>query len=192
MSRQGMRVGDVLLPSFEEEYNRLVGEHRRILGFYQYEYDLSEAEALFFEAIDFLKTFRLVDTEYVVNDALAEGRSILAEGAQGSLLDLDFGSYPFVTSSSTMSAGVCTGLGIAPCHVGEVYGIFKAYCTRVGAGPFPTELHDEQGEAIRRAGNEFGSTTGRPRRTGWLDLPSLRYAILLNGVTQLVLSLIHI
>ena len=192
VSRQGMRVGDVLLPSFEEEYNRLVGEHRRILGFYQYEYDLSEAEALFFEAIDFLKTFRLVDTEYVVNDALAEGRSILAEGAQGSLLDLDFGSYPFVTSSSTMSAGVCTGLGIAPCHVGEVYGIFKAYCTRVGAGPFPTELHDEQGEAIRRAGNEFGSTTGRPRRTGWLDLPSLRYAILLNGVTQLVMMKVDV
>ena len=192
VSRQGLRVGDVLLPSFQEEYQRLKQAHAEILAFLAFDADLNEAETAFFEAVAFLKTFQLVDTEYVVNDALAEGRSILAEGAQGSLLDIDFGSYPFVTSSSTMTAGVCTGLGLAPCHVGEVYGIFKAYCTRVGAGPFPTELHDGQGEAIRRDGNEFGSTTGRPRRTGWLDLPALRYAILLNGVTQLVMMKVDV
>jgi adenylosuccinate synthase len=142
-------------------------------------------EEQFFSAIEFFKTLNLIDSEYVVNDALRSNKRILAEGAQGSLLDIDFGSYPFVTSSSTMAAGACTGLGVAPSKIGEVFGIFKAYCTRVGSGPFPTELFDASGEAMRKEGNEFGSTTGRPRRCGWLDLPALKYSIMINGVTQL-------
>ena len=141
----------------------------------------------FFACLEFLKTFNLVDSEYFINNALAEGRKVLAEGAQGSLLDIDFGSYPFVTSSNTMAAGACTGLGIAPAKVGKVYGIFKAYCTRVGAGPFPTELFDKDGETLAEVGNEFGSTTGRARRCGWLDLPALNYAVMLNGVTTLLM-----
>lgn len=192
VSRQGLRVGDVLVPDFRAKYLRLVGNHRQILGFYQFEYDLTAAEAEFFEAVEFLKTFQLVESEYLLNEALREGRAILAEGAQGSLLDIDFGSYPFVTSSTTMTAGACTGLGIAPQHIGEVYGIFKAYCTRVGSGPFPTELLDETGERMRQEGREFGSTTGRPRRCGWLDLPALKYAVLLNGVTQLVMMKVDV
>lgn len=192
VSRQGLRVGDVLSPDFRAKYDRLVGNHRQILGFYQFEYDLTAAEADFFEAVEFLKGFQLVESEYLINEALEEGRSILAEGAQGSLLDIDFGSYPFVTSSTTMAAGACTGLGIAPQRIGEVYGIFKAYGTRVGSGPFPTELLDETGERMRQEGHEFGSTTGRPRRCGWLDLPALKYAILLNGVTQLVMMKVDV
>lgn len=144
-------------------------------------------EAEFFAALEFLKQFKLADTEYVVNGALADGKTILAEGAQGSLLDIDFGSYPFVTSSNTMTAGACTGLGIAPRQIGDVFGIFKAYCTRVGSGPFPTELTDETGEQLRQEGREFGATTGRPRRCGWLDLPALKYAIMLTGTTQLIM-----
>ncbi|WP_114783356.1 adenylosuccinate synthase [Botryobacter ruber] len=185
MGRVGLRVGDIIAPDFKDRYNKLRDRHRKIVEFYGQELDLGEQEALFFEAIDFLRTLKLVDSEYMINTAIKNGERILAEGAQGSLLDIDFGTYPFVTSSTTLVAGACTGLGVAPRHIGEVYGIFKAYCTRVGSGPFPTELHDEVGEQIRKAGNEFGSTTGRARRCGWIDLPVLKYSIMLNGVTQL-------
>jgi adenylosuccinate synthase len=182
-----LRVGDVISPNFLEKYNALVTRHKSILDIYQFEYDLAAAEEEFFAAVEFMKEFNLVDSEYSVNHALTAGKTILAEGAQGSLLDVDFGSYPFVTSSNTVTAGACTGLGIAPKNVGEVFGIFKAYCTRVGSGPFPTELHDEVGEAIRKEGREFGATTGRARRCGWLDLPALKYAMMINGVTQLIM-----
>lgn len=168
--------------------------HKVILDFYGFDYAsiLPASEEKFFEAIEFMKQFTLVDSEYVVNEALSAGKTVLAEGAQGSLLDIDFGSYPFVTSSTTMTAGACTGLGIAPRQIGEVYGIFKAYCTRVGSGPFPTELSDETGEKIRQEGREFGATTGRPRRCGWLDLPALKYAIMINGVTQLIMMKVDV
>lgn len=185
IARQGLRVGDILLPNFNEKYNALATQHKTILGFYKFEYDLDEIEKDFFQAIDFIKSFELVDSEYLINDAIDSKKTILAEGAQGSLLDVDFGSYPFVTSSNTMAAGACTGLGVAPKNIGEVFGIFKAYCTRVGSGPFPTELFDETGTRMQKEGNEFGATTGRPRRCGWLDLPALKYAIMLNGATQL-------
>jgi adenylosuccinate synthase len=187
VSRQGLRLGDVLAPDFKARYQRLVDSHKKILGFHNFEYDLAEAEAAFFSAVEFIKTFNLVESEYEINAHLKDGKKILAEGAQGSMLDVDFGSYPFVTSSSTTAAGVCSGLGVAPSKIGEVYGIFKAYATRVGSGPFPTELHDEVGERMRKEGNEFGSTTGRPRRCGWIDLPLLKYSIMLNGVTQLIM-----
>ncbi len=187
-ARRGLRVGDIRLPDFESRYRALVEAHKTILDYYGYDYhDLAEGEAVFFEAIAFLQTQNQVDSAYLINDALREGQAVLAEGAQGSLLDIDFGSYPFVTSSSTMAAGACTGLGIAPNQIGRVLGIFKAYCTRVGSGPFPTELHDEAGEVLRREGQEFGATTGRPRRCGWLDLPALRYACMLNGVSELLM-----
>ncbi|MHA6248977.1 adenylosuccinate synthase [Pontibacter sp. CAU 1760] len=185
IGRVGLRVGDILADDFQECYDRLVERHRNIVRFYGQELELGEQEQAFFEAIDYLRTLKLVDSEYMINDAIRNGKRILAEGAQGALLDVDFGTYPFVTSSTTLVAGACTGLGVAPQHIGEVYGIFKAYCTRVGSGPFPTELLDEVGESIRQAGREFGSTTGRPRRCGWVDLPSLKYSIMLNGVTQL-------
>jgi adenylosuccinate synthase len=186
IGRSALRVGDILNPDFKEKYQALVEKHKTILSFYNHPLDvLAEMEEQFFAAVEFFKTLNLIDSEYVVNDALAAKKRILAEGAQGSLLDIDFGSYPFVTSSTTMTAGACTGLGVAPSKIGEVFGIFKAYCTRVGSGPFPTELFDETGEAMRKEGNEFGSTTGRPRRCGWLDLPALRYSIMINGVTQL-------
>jgi adenylosuccinate synthase len=186
IGRTALRVGDILNPDFKEKYQTLVEKHKTTLSFYDHPTDaLAEMEEQFFAAVDFFKTLNLIDSEYVVNDALASNKRILAEGAQGSLLDIDFGSYPFVTSSSTMTAGACTGLGVAPSKIGEVFGIFKAYCTRVGSGPFPTELFDDTGEAMRKEGNEFGSTTGRPRRCGWLDLPALRYSIMINGVTQL-------
>lgn len=193
IARKGIRVGDLLLENFKSKYEALVAEHKTILDFYKLDYraegvdNLANLETIFFEALEKMKKFNFIDSEYFINDAIAKGKSILAEGAQGSLLDIDFGSYPFVTSSSTMTAGACTGLGIAPKHIKEVYGIFKAYCTRVGSGPFPTELFEEQGEKLRKAGNEFGSTTGRPRRCGWIDLPALKYAIMLNGVTQLLM-----
>ncbi|MHA8055684.1 adenylosuccinate synthase [Aquirufa nivalisilvae] len=187
ISRQGLRVGDMISPNFSEKYKTLVDRHKAILDVYKYEYDLTEAEAAFFEAVEFMKQFALVDSEYSVNNAINLGKTILAEGAQGSLLDVDFGSYPFVTSSNTISAGACTGLGVAPKNIGEVFGIFKAYATRVGSGPFPTELEDEVGEAMRQEGREFGSTTGRPRRCGWIDLPALKYAMMINGVTQLIM-----
>ncbi|MEA5459242.1 adenylosuccinate synthase [Arcicella sp. LKC2W] len=187
ISRQGLRVGDMISPNFKAKYDKLVNVHKGILDVYKFEYDLTTAETEFFEAVEFMKKFNLVDSEYVVNQALTDNKTILAEGAQGSLLDVDFGSYPFVTSSNTVTAGACTGLGVAPKNIGEVYGIFKAYATRVGSGPFPTELMDEVGERMRQEGREFGSTTGRPRRCGWIDLPALKYAMMINGVTQLVM-----
>lgn len=185
IGRQGLRVGDVLKPDFKERYAALRDKHIETLNFHDFEFDLKASEKTFFEAIGFIKEFKLVDSEYFINDKLGSGNSVLAEGAQGSLLDIDFGSYPFVTSSNTMVAGACTGLGIPPSAVGEVYGIFKAYCTRVGSGPFPTELNTEVGEKLREVGHEVGATTGRPRRTGWLDLPALKYSVMINGVTQL-------
>ena len=187
ISRQGLRVGDMISPDFTAKYNALVDRHKAILDVYKFEYDLAAAEKEFFEAVAFMKEFHLVDSEYSVNHAIQAGRTILAEGAQGSLLDVDFGSYPFVTSSNTITAGACTGLGVAPKNIGEVFGIFKAYATRVGSGPFPTELEDEVGERMRQEGREFGSTTGRPRRCGWIDLPALKYAMMINGVTQLIM-----
>lgn len=193
ISRQGLRLGDILSPSFKDKYQKLVEAHKRMLDFYQFEYDLTEAEQEFFRALEFIKGFNLVESEYVINKKLAEtGTRVLAEGAQGSLLDVDFGSYPFVTSSNTTAAGVCSGLGVSPSKISEVYGIFKAYCTRVGSGPFPTELFDETGERMRQEGREFGSTTGRPRRCGWVDLPTLKYSIMLNGVTQLVMMKVDV
>ncbi|MCX2429147.1 MULTISPECIES: adenylosuccinate synthase [unclassified Pedobacter] len=186
--RNGLRVGDTTLPDFKERYNKLVEKHTEILSHYEgFEYELAEKEASFFEAIEFLKSIPHVDSEHYVNGFLKEGKAVLAEGAQGTLLDVDFGSYPFVTSSNTTTAGACTGLGIAPNKVGAVYGIFKAYCTRVGGGPFPTELDNEVGENLRALGHEFGATTGRARRCGWIDLPALKYAIMLNGVTELIM-----
>jgi adenylosuccinate synthase len=185
IARVGLRVGDILSPRFQEKYDQLVKKHEEVLRFYRFEYDLKTMEAKFFAAIEFLKGFQLVDSEYMINLAVKSEASVLAEGAQGSLLDVDFGTYPFVTSSTTMAAGACTGLGVAPKNIGEVFGIFKAYCTRVGGGPFPTELFDETGVRMQKEGNEFGATTGRPRRCGWLDLPALKYTIMINGVTQL-------
>uniref|UniRef100_UPI004047DEDF adenylosuccinate synthase n=1 Tax=Roseivirga sp. TaxID=1964215 RepID=UPI004047DEDF len=185
VARNGLRVGDIVAPDFEGRYRNLVKKHENILSHYEFEYNLEEAEAPFIEAVNFLREFNLVNSEYVINDCIQSSQTVLAEGAQGSLLDIDFGSYPFVTSSNTMTAGACTGLGVAPKNIGEVFGIFKAYCTRVGGGPFPTELFDEIGAKIQKDGHEFGATTGRPRRCGWLDMPALKYAIMLNGVTQL-------
>ncbi len=187
VSRSGMRVGDLLSPDFREIYSRAKARHERILRSLDYSYDLAELESQWFEAVEFLKRFRFIDSEYFINGALAEGKSVLAEGAQGTLLDIDFGSYPFVTSSNTVSAGVCTGLGIAPNRIGEIFGIFKAYCTRVGSGPFPTELFDETGDKLCSVGHEFGAVTGRKRRCGWLDLVALKYSIMINGVTQLIM-----
>lgn len=185
VARLGLRVGDILSPDFKSKYETLKNQHIKILEFYNYSHDFSEKEQAFFTAVEFLKDYQLIDSEYFINDHLNAGAKILAEGAQGSLLDVDFGSYPFVTSSTTTAAGACTGLGVAPGNIGEVFGIFKAYCTRVGSGPFPTELFDETGERLREIGHEFGATTGRPRRCGWLDLPALKYAIMINKVTSL-------
>jgi adenylosuccinate synthase len=185
--RNGLRVGDINDANFKEKYDFLVSKHAQILEFLQYEYNLEALEPAWFEGIELLKKLNHIDSEQYLNDALLEEKSVLAEGAQGSLLDIDFGSYPFVTSSNTICAGACTGLGIAPNRIGKVFGIFKAYCTRVGSGPFPTELLEETGEQLRKTGNEFGSTTGRPRRCGWLDLPALKYAIMINGVTELIM-----
>lgn len=185
--RNGLRIGDISTSNFREKYNFLVEKHKHILASFNYEYNLDEYERDWFAGIEVLKELTHVESEHYINNALNNNKSILAEGAQGSLLDIDFGSYPFVTSSSTICAGACTGLGIAPNKIGEVIGIFKAYCTRVGSGPFPTELEDETGELMRKEGNEFGSTTGRPRRCGWLDLPALKYACMINGVTQLIM-----
>lgn len=187
IGRQGLRVGDVLSDNFQAKFKKLTDIHFEILKNHAIEYNWPELETQFFDAIAFLKEFNLIDSEYFINEELNKKSSVLAEGAQGSLLDIDFGSYPFVTSSNTVTAGACTGLGIAPSRIGEVYGIFKAYSTRVGSGPFPTELLDEEGEKMRKEGNEFGSTTGRPRRCGWIDLPSLKYSIMINGVTQLLM-----
>lgn len=185
--RNGLRVGDIYQADFKKKYNFLIEKHKQLLDLYEYNYSLSELEDKWFEGIESIQKFKAIDSELYINDALITGKSILAEGAQGSLLDIDFGSYPFVTSSNTICAGACTGLGIPPTKIGEVVGIFKAYCTRVGSGPFPTELNDSTGEAIRKAGNEFGATTGRPRRCGWLDLPALKYAVMINGVSRLIM-----
>lgn len=186
--RNGLRVGDTEAADFQLRYEFLRNKHIEMLRLYEFsDFNLPDMEKEWFEAIKFLKTIPTCDSEYLVNQALSENKKVLAEGAQGTLLDIDFGSYPFVTSSNTIAAGACTGLGIAPNSIGQVYGIFKAYCTRVGSGPFPTELFDETGERMRQAGKEFGSTTGRPRRCGWLDLPALKYAIMINGVTRLIM-----
>lgn len=187
IGRQGLRVGDILSEEFGEKFNHLTKIHFKILKDYDISYNWNELESQFLDAVSFLKGFHLIESEYVMNQELNAGSTILAEGAQGALLDIDFGSYPFVTSSNTVTAGACTGLGVAPRHIGEVYGIFKAYSTRVGGGPFPTELLDKDGDLMRKEGNEFGSTTGRPRRCGWIDLPSLKYSIMINGVTQLLM-----
>ncbi|MDE6878405.1 MAG: adenylosuccinate synthase [Odoribacter sp.] len=186
VSRNGVRVGDIL-NQFEEKYAKAKARHEAILHSLNYSYDIAELEKEWFEAVEYLKRFQLIDSEHVINNLLKEGKSVLAEGAQGTMLDIDFGSYPFVTSSNTICAGACTGLGVAPGKIGNVYGIFKAYCTRVGSGPFPTELFDETGKLLSTLGHEFGSVTGRARRCGWLDLVALKYAVMINGVTQLIM-----
>jgi len=186
--RNGLRVGDILDNDFISKYHKLRNKHQQILDNFSFVEDISEAENDFFEAIEFLKTLKIINGEYFINDAISKGKKILAEGAQGSMLDVDFGTFPFVTSSNTITAGVCSGLGISPQKIKEVIGITKAYCTRVGSGPFPTELNDSMGELIRKNGNEFGSTTGRPRRCGWIDLVALHFACMINGVTQLVMT----
>ena len=184
--RNGLRVGDLLSERFNDKYRDLKDKHLSMLQYYPpLEMDLAAMEAEWFRAVDTIKTLTCIDSEHYLNKALADGKSILAEGAQGTMLDIDFGTYPFVTSSNTVSSGTCTGLGVPPSSIGKVIGIFKAYCTRVGSGPFPTELTDEVGEAIRQEGREFGSTTGRARRCGWLDLVQLKYAVMINGVTEL-------
>jgi adenylosuccinate synthase len=186
--RNGLRVGDIQLDNFQELYDNLVTKHKQLLsGYPEFSYDLSELEPTWFEAVEYLRTLDIIDSEPYVHQAIKDGRTILAEGAQGTLLDIDFGTYPYVTSSNTTCAGACTGLGVAPNRIKNVYGIFKAYCTRVGSGPFPTELFDNTGETIQAQGHEFGATTGRPRRCGWLDLPALKYAIDVNGVTELMM-----
>lgn len=184
--RNGLRVGDIFMPNFKEKYDALVEKHIGILKHHEgFEYNLEELEGPWMEGIETLRSLTAVDSEHYLNDAFKQGKKVLAEGAQGTMLDIDFGTYPFVTSSNTVTAGTCTGLGIAPTKIGKVIGIFKAYCTRVGSGPFPTELNDEVGEEIRREGREFGATTGRPRRCGWVDIPQMKYAIMINGVTEL-------
>ena len=186
--RNGLRFGDVLAGDFIERYNRLKAKHVEMLSQYEgFEYDVTEYEKTWMEGIDYLRGFECIDSEHTINKYIDEDVPILAEGAQGSLLDVDFGTYPFVTSSNTVCAGVCTGLGVAPTKIGDVYGIFKAYCTRVGSGPFPTELFDETGKELGRIGHEFGAVTGRPRRCGWLDLVALKYAVMVDGVTQLIM-----
>lgn len=186
ISRHGLRVGDILAHDFKERFEKLKARHIQLLSDLHFECDPEKDEAEWMSAIEFLKGFNLIDCEYFVNKWL-ENKPMLAEGAQGSMLDIDYGSYPFVTSSSTTVGGVCTGLGVAPSKIGHVYGIFKAYCTRVGSGPFPTELFDETGEKIRQVGHEFGAVTGRPRRCGWLDLVALKYTVMIDGVTDLIM-----
>ena len=186
--RNGLRVGDIKDKSFTTNYIKLRLKHQKLLDNFNFNEDISEWEEEFFEALEFLKTLNIVNGEYFINEKIKQGKRVLAEGAQGSMLDIDFGTFPFVTSSSTITAGVCNGLGVAPQLIKDVMGVTKAYCTRVGSGPFPTELHDETGEAIRKAGSEFGATTGRPRRCGWIDLVALQYACMINGVTKLIMT----
>ncbi len=186
--RNGLRVGDLLHKSFTTQYIKLRLKHQKLLDNYNFDEDITQWEEEFFEAIEFLKSLNIVNGEYFINERIQQGKKVLAEGAQGSMLDIDFGTFPFVTSSNTISAGVCNGLGVAPQKIKEVIGVSKAYCTRVGGGPFPTELHDETGEKLRKVGAEFGATTGRPRRCGWMDLIALQYACMLNGVTQIVMT----
>ncbi len=185
--RNGLRVGDILSAKFMERYQTLKQKHQAMIASYNYEYDITEYEQKWFAGIELLKQFDIIESEHSINDYLLEGKAILAEGAQGALLDVDFGTYPFVTSSSTTSAGVCSGLGVAPTKIGDVYGIFKAYCTRVGSGPFPTELFCDTGEKLCLVGHEYGATTGRRRRCGWLDMVALKYSVMINGVTQLIM-----
>lgn len=188
IGRSGLRVGDILESNFKEKYQTAVADHLRMIEFYGFkDFNLAEDESKFFDAIEFLKTHKIINSEYFIHDCISQGKKILAEGAQGSLLDIEFGTYPFVTSSNTLAGGVCTGLGVAPKHIGKVFGIFKAYCTRVGSGPFPTELDNETGEYLRIKGHEFGATTGRKRRTGWIDLVALKYTCMLNGVDELIM-----
>ncbi len=186
--RNGLRVGDILRDDFKDKYDALFKKHEELLKLYDYKYNIKEYEEGWWEGIETLRKYEIIDSEIFLNEELKTGRKVLAEGAQGTLLDIDFGSYPYVTSSNTICAGACTGLGIAPQRIGRVIGIFKAYCTRVGSGPFPTELENETGELIRKNGGEFGATTGRPRRCGWLDLVALKYAIMINGVTEMVMT----
>jgi len=186
--RNGLRVGDLLDKNFTTSYIKLRLKHQKLLDNYSFNEEISDWEQEFFEAVEFLKKLNIVNGEYFINNRLQEGKRVLAEGAQGSMLDIDFGTFPFVTSSNTITAGVCSGLGVAPQKIREVIGVTKAYCTRVGGGPFPTELNDETGEQLRQTGNEFGATTGRPRRCGWIDLVALRYACMINGVTRLVMT----
>ena len=185
--RNGLRVGDISAVDFNARYEKLKQKHIQLLNFYDFEYELEKLEKDWFDSLVTLKSFDHIESEHYIHNALKNNKKILAEGAQGALLDIDFGSYPFVTSSNTITAGACTGLGIAPNKIGEVFGIFKAYCTRVGSGPFPSELFDEIGDKLAKVGNEFGSTTGRARRCGWIDIPALKYAININGVTQLMM-----
>lgn len=186
--RNGLRIGDILSADFAGLYARIKEKHLHLLKQYDFEFDVAESEKEWFASIDFIRNFKLIDSEYFLNDALVNGQKILAEGAQGTMLDIDFGTYPFVTSSNTISSGACNGLGVAPTKIREVIGIAKAYCTRVGSGPFPTELDNDLGEKIRQIGAEFGATTGRKRRTGWIDLVALKYAVMINGVTQIVIT----
>lgn len=196
--RNGLRVGDILLPNFKDKYRKLRQKHLDMIMSYtpsvvrSVNFDLDAEEATWHKSLDELRKLQIIDAEYFINNALSEDKKILAEGAQGSMLDIDFGTYPFVTSSNTITAGVCSGLGVPPSAIGEVIGVMKAYCTRVGSGPFPTELHDDMGEFIRKEGAEFGSTTGRPRRCGWLDLVQLHYTCMLNGVTQLCMTKVDV
>ncbi|MFH0842692.1 MAG: adenylosuccinate synthase [Bacteroidota bacterium] len=187
-ARNGLRAGEILRKDFRDLYDQHLKRHLAVLKNFNHTFDLGEFEAGWFEGIELMKRFRIVNTEYLINSLVSKGRKLLAEGAQGTMLDVDFGSYPFVTSSNTISAGACTGLGVPPGKIGGVFGIFKAYCTRVGSGPFPTELKDPTGDLLREKGHEFGATTGRPRRCGWLDLPALKYAIMINGVTRLLMT----
>jgi adenylosuccinate synthase len=190
--RNGLRVGDILHPEFKASYQKLKEKHLHLLSLYNYEFDIQEDEKTFFESIEFLKGLHLVNGEYFINEYLQNGKRILAEGAQGCMLDIDFGTYPYVTSSNTVTASACNGLGISPSKIADVIGITKAYCTRVGAGPFTTELEDEVGEKLRKNGNEFGATTGRPRRCGWIDLPALKYTAMITGLTKLVITKIDV
>lgn len=187
--RNGLRVGDLALSGFREKYDSLKEKHLRLIKLHpEIDFDLAGEEERWFGALEELRSLSFVDGEYFVNEAIDAGKNILAEGAQGSMLDIDFGTYPFVTSSNTVTSGVCNGLGIAPAKIDKVYGIAKAYCTRVGSGPFPTELHDEVGEKLRKIGLEFGATTGRPRRCGWIDIPQLAYTVMINGVTDIIIT----
>ena len=187
--RNGLRIGDIEHASFKEKYTNLSKKHIELCKIYpEVDFDVEKEEKAWFESLEVVKKLKFIDNSYYINQAIKEGKSILAEGAQGSMLDVDYGTYPYVTSSNTLTSGVCVGLGIAPQHIGKVYGIFKSYCTRVGSGPFPTELDNEVGEELRKIGAEFGATTGRPRRTGWVDLPQVKYTIMLSGVTDLCVT----
>jgi adenylosuccinate synthase len=186
--RNGLRVGDILDKNFTTQYIRLRLKHQKLLDSFGFQEDITDWEEEFFEALELMRQLKIVNGEYYINDQISKGKKVLAEGAQGSMLDVDFGTFPFVTSSNTISAGVCTGLGVAPQKIKEVLGVTKAYCTRVGSGPFPTELHDDTGEELRKVGSEFGATTGRPRRCGWIDLVALHFACMINGVTQIVMT----